>query len=240
LRRRISLSCTDTRSMCTSRPRTESRPSKGLASRCAAWSVRRGCRVGSRGPAWPVRSMEASRARYWVSLGVDGCGVVAMGVLPVRGCWGGASQGCVHPCGVVGQGAWPHLPHGRSPVRKVVSTLFLAGAVRFVVGPSHLDLRCPRPFGWVRVVRGGGPCLVAILGADPPRWGGVGLCPVHGCWSPWHQGTYFVAWFVRPCRPSGVRGPACWTVRAVDTRLTGQGAVSPVESAWSGATVRAG
>src|SRR5699024_8180220 len=148
--------------------------------------------------------------------------------------------GCVHPCGVVGQGAWPHLPHGRSPVRKVVSTLFLAGAVRFVVGPSHLDLRCPRPFGWVRVVRGGGPCLVAILGADPPRWGGVGLCPVHGCWSPWHQGTYFVAWFVRPCRPSGVRGPACWTVRAVDTRLPGQGPGSPAEGAWSGATVRAG
>ncbi len=81
----------------------------------------------------------------------------------------------------------------------------------------------------------------ALSRRDPGRWpipggGGVGLCPVHGCWSPWHQGTYFVAWFVRPCRPFGVRGPAWRTVRAKDTRLTGQGAVSLVESAWSGAT----
>lgn len=121
-----------------------------------------------------------------------------------------------------------------------MSTLFLAGVVRFVVGPPHLDLRCPRPFfwgGWVRVVRGGGPCLVAILGAGPSPVGVVWVFVLStGVGPPWHQGTYFVAWFVRPCRPFGVRGPAWRTVRAKDTRLTGQGAVSLVEGAWSGAT----
>lgn len=63
-----------------------------------------------------------------------------------------------------------------------MSTLFLAGVVRFVVGPPHLDLRCPRPFFW------GGGCVLFVE-AGPvssrswalahPRWGWCGSlsCP---------------------------------------------------------------
>lgn len=61
-----------------------------------------------------------------------------------------------------------------------MSALFVAGAVRFVVGPPHLALRCPWPFRWVRVVGGSGLCLLGgVLVPVPPPvgWCGFLSCP---------------------------------------------------------------
>src|SRR5699024_6121569 len=162
-----------------------------------------------------------------------------MVVLPVRECWGRASQGCAPVRGRGARGR-PRLPHGRSPVRKVVSALFLAGAVRFVVGPPHLDLRCSRPsvgaccpWKWAlsRRVLGPGPSPVGVVwvfvlctGVGPP---GTKLR------------TVLPALFGLAGRPVFVGRPVGPYVQKTQGSR-GQGAVSPAEGTWSGATVRAG
>src|SRR5699024_8955899 len=153
-------------------PRRGSRPGvlPGVCAVFPGWvRVGRGGRSGPCRPPGPVpgspRGWTGAVWWSWLSFGPCVLGLRVAGVCTRAGPWGkGRAVPAVRP--VAGE--------------EGVSALFVAGAVRFVVGPPHLALRCPWPFRWVRVVGGSGLCLLGgVLVPVPPPvgWCGFLSCP---------------------------------------------------------------